>query len=104
MARPATILIAEDNELLQRILRRTLEHEGYVVLEATSGAELLQCVATAKPDLIILDVGLPDANGRDLLAKLKRDVATAAIPVIVWSGSMRDSDRRLALQLGAAAF
>jgi CheY-like chemotaxis protein len=101
---PATILVAEDNEILLRILRRALEHEGYLVLEATSGAELLEQLVEARPDLIVLDVGLPDADGRDLLAKLKSEPATARIPVIVWSGSGGDSDQQAVLELGAAAF
>jgi DNA-binding response OmpR family regulator len=48
-----------------------------------------------------LDVGLPDGDGRDLLALLKKDPKTAAIPVVVWSGRDSESERRIALDLGA---
>ena len=97
----ARILVAEDNEVLQRLVKRSFEREGYIVMQATSAAEMTSELAKATPDLIVLDVGLPDADGRDLLSKLKKDPKTAAIPVIVWSGRDAESDRRIALDLGA---
>jgi two-component system KDP operon response regulator KdpE len=100
----ATILIVEDNELLQRILRRALEHEGYAVLEAASGEQLFECLEREKPDLIVLDLGLPDVDGRQVLARLKHDPRTADIRVVMWSGEATESTRRGALDLGATAF
>lgn len=101
MSAGARILVAEDNEVLQKLVKRSFEREGYVVVQAFSGAELAREVALATPDLIVLDVTLPDADGRDLLAKLKKDPETASIPVIVWSGRDAGSDRRISLELGA---
>jgi DNA-binding response OmpR family regulator len=97
----AKILVAEDNEVLQKLVKRSFEREGYIVAQALSGAELMTELAKATPDLIVLDVGLPDADGRDLLAKLKKDPKTASIPVLIWSGRDVESDRRIALSLGA---
>jgi two-component system KDP operon response regulator KdpE len=55
-----------------------------------------------KPDLIVLDIGFPDADGRDVLAKLKAEPRTSAIPVLVWSGRHdMESERRIAISLGA---
>lgn len=55
-----------------------------------------------KPDLLVLDLGFPDADGRDLLSKLKADPRTADIPVLVWSGERDlEKERRIALSLGA---
>ena len=101
MSAGARILVAEDNPLLQKLVKRSFEREGYVVAQATTAAEMTSELAKATPDLIVLDVGLPDADGRDLLAKLKKDPKTLSIPVIVWSGRDAESDRRIALDLGA---
>ncbi len=62
---------------------------------------MMKQLYSAKPDLIVLDIALPDVDGRDLLAALKKDARTNSIPVVVWSGRFADSDRRIALDLGA---
>jgi two-component system KDP operon response regulator KdpE len=98
------ILIADDNAQLQRVVKRLFEQEGYVVMQLLDGADLVQQAAAAQPDAIVLDVGLPNADGRDLLACLKRDARTSAIPVVVWSGQDAGSQRRIALDLGAEDF
>jgi DNA-binding response OmpR family regulator len=101
MSEGARILVAEDDEKLQELVKRKLEREGYRVAQAFNGAELARAVSQAKPDLIVLDLKLPDADGRDLLSMLKRDPTTAPIPVLVWSGRDPGSDRQIALDLGA---
>jgi CheY-like chemotaxis protein len=101
MSAGARILVAEDNHFLQKAVKRSFEAQGYVVVAALDAAQMLQALTNEKPDLIVLDVNLPDADGRDLLANLKKDPATRPIPVIVWSGRGVDSDRRIALELGA---
>jgi CheY-like chemotaxis protein len=58
-------------------------------------------VLSAPPDLIVLDIHFPDADGRDVLSRLKADPRTTTIPVVVWSGRDPQSDRRIALDLGA---
>jgi CheY-like chemotaxis protein len=60
-----------------------------------------QAAADQKPDIIVLDIHFPDADGRDVLSRLKGDPRTAHIPVVVWSGRDPQSDRRIALDLGA---
>lgn len=97
----AKVLVAEDNEKLQAIARRAFEKKGYIVTQAFNGAELTRAIALSLPDIIVLDVGMPDADGRDLLSSLKKDPRTTAIPVVIWSGRDTDSDRRIALDLGA---
>lgn len=100
----AKILIADDNLALQRIVKRLLETEGYFVIQLPDTAHLVEQAATSRPDVIVLDVGFPNADGRDLLSLLKRDARTANIPVLVWSGQDADSQRRIALDLGAEDF
>jgi DNA-binding response OmpR family regulator len=77
---------------------------GYEVFSATTGLELLSMASALQPELIVLDISFPDADGRDLLRKLKEAPLTAQIPVLVWSATQNDSNRRIALNLGAEDF
>lgn len=101
MSAGARILVAEDNEVLQQLVKHAFERAGYVVVPALTAAEMMAEIAKEKPDLIVLDVSLPDGDGRDLLAALKKASRTRSIPVVVWSGRDTESDRRIALDLGA---
>jgi two-component system KDP operon response regulator KdpE len=100
-AAEAKILVVEDNDMLLSLLRRALERAGYEVIPAMSGVEMMKVLYTSKPDLIVLDIALPDVDGRDLLSALKKDARTFTIPVVVWSGRYADSDRKVVLDLGA---
>jgi DNA-binding response OmpR family regulator len=103
MPRGWRILLADDDWQIQRAVTRAAVKDGYHVSHVTSGGDLLARAIEASPDLIVLDVSFPDADGRDLLALLKTERRTADIPVLVWSGATRDHDsvRRIALNLGA---
>lgn len=100
----AKIMVVEDNQMLGALLRRALERGGHEVVLVVSGVEMMKLLYVSLPDLIVLDIGLPDADGRDLLAALKKDPRTFHIPVVVWSGRYADSNRRVALELGAEDF
>src|SRR5262245_1534498 len=93
MNAPTRILIVDDNEPTRYALRRMLEVHGYAVHQAATGVETLR-EAETKPDLIILDVHLPDANGYDLCRRLKAAPRTAAIPVLHLSATFSDSESR----------
>jgi two-component system KDP operon response regulator KdpE len=96
------ILLADDDPVVQAVVRRAAARAGHQVLAATTGAQALELALAAQPDFIVLDIGFPDTDGRDVLAKLKADTLTAHIPVLVWSGrTASDSDSRIALDLGA---
>src|SRR6185369_10498935 len=101
MTAGARILVAEADEKLQARLKRALERDGYAVVQVYSSAELYRELALSRPEVIVLDVALPDVDGRDVLAALKRDPKTSEIPVVVWSGGLADSERRIVLELGA---
>jgi DNA-binding response OmpR family regulator len=98
---PSRIMVVEDNEALAGLLRRALEQAGHEVVLAPSGLAMMRLVHITKPDLIVFDIALPDVDGRDLLAALKKDARTFSIPVVIWSGRYADSDRAVALDLGA---
>jgi DNA-binding response OmpR family regulator len=97
------ILLADDDEHVQRAVTRVAEKHGYDVLHVTTGGDVVKRTIETMPELIVLDVSFPDADGRDILAALKADARTAEIAVLVWSGDVRDpeSDRKIALSLGA---
>lgn len=94
-------MVVEDNDLLLGVLRQALELAGYQVIPAASGSEMRRLLESNRPDLIVLDIALPDADGRDLLASLKKNPQMASLPVVVWSGRYADSDRAVVLDLGA---
>jgi DNA-binding response OmpR family regulator len=101
MTAGARILVVQSDEQQQSRVKRALERDGYAVTQAFSRADLYRALAVAHPDVLVLDVSLPDADGRDVLSALKRDTKTSEIPVVVWSGGEAISERRLALELGA---
>ncbi len=95
---PITVLVVEDDPEVAQLLRYTLEYDGRRVLVANSGEAALHLAREVHPDLISLDIRLPDLDGFEVLQLLKRDPETADIPVVVVSVVM-DPDR--GLRLGA---
>jgi two-component system, OmpR family, KDP operon response regulator KdpE len=93
-----TILVIEDEPPLQRFLRITLEAQNFKVLEAATGEQGLRHAATSTPDLVILDLGLPDVDGVEVTKRLRE---WSAIPVIVVSARGREHDKVVALDAGA---
>lgn len=92
------VLVVDDEPQIQRVLRPSLVASGYEVREAATGREALAAVAAQAPDLIILDLGLPDIDGREVLRKLRIFMQT---PVIVLSARDREAEKIMALDLGA---
>jgi DNA-binding response OmpR family regulator len=104
MADHALVLVVDDDELLQELVKITLEGEGYVVDQALDGASMWRQLRRRRPDLIVLDVLLPDVDGRKLVTALKQEQATAKIPILMWTARYRDAERDAALDLGAEDF
>lgn len=98
------ILVVDDEPGLQRLVQRRAEAAGFEVLQAATGAEGLALAASENPDLILLDQHLPDANGVDLLSRLKADPRTTHIPVVAWSGSDAAESEVASLRAGAASY
>ncbi len=95
------ILLADQSEDAQRSTASLAAQFGYEIIEARSGNEVVRIALETHPALIVLDVQFPDIDGRDVLASLKADPRTERIPVVVWSGRDYESDRKIALKLGA---
>lgn len=93
-----SILIVEDEKQIRRFVRAALEAEGHKVFEAETGKQGLIDAATRKPDLVVLDLGLPDLDGVEFVRDLR---AWSAMPVIVLSARTGESDKIGALDAGA---
>ena len=95
---PAAILLIEDELQMRRFLRVTLQSENYSVLEAETAADGLSQAATRNPDVVLLDLGLPDMDGLEVIEKLRE---WTAMPVIVISAREQEGDKIRALDGGA---
>jgi two-component system KDP operon response regulator KdpE len=98
MTNSATIIIIEDEAQIRRFLRTTLTSEGYQVIEAETGKQGLAEAATRKPDMIVLDLGLPDMDGVEVVMELR---TWSTVPVIILSARSQESDKISALDAGA---
>jgi CheY-like chemotaxis protein len=81
----STILVVDDDGSIRSLLHQELSDAGYLIEEATNGKEALESIRRNKPDLIILDIMMPEMNGFDVAAVLKNDPHTMDIPIIVLS-------------------
>ena len=98
-ARPdPSIVVVDDEPQIRRFLRAALAGQGYRVHEASTGADGLVEVASRQPDVVILDLGLPDMDGLDVIRKVRE---WSAVPVIVLSARGQEADKVAALDAGA---
>jgi CheY-like chemotaxis protein len=99
-----TILLVEDNEASRDALARRLERRGYQVVLAVDGQQAVSVGRSARPDLILMDLGLPVIDGWEATRQLKDDGSTRDIPIIVLSAHAMTNDRELALAAGGNEF
>jgi len=95
---PANILVVDDEKPIRRFLKASLLGHGYTIFEAASGAEALQEATRCHPDVIILDLGLPDMDGTEVTRQLRE---WSSVPIIVLSVRDHESDKIAALDAGA---
>jgi len=95
------ILIVEDDKFLRELMSRKLREEGYEVIEAMDGDAGLKKMKKEKPDLVLLDLILPEIDGFEVLATKKEDPEIAKIPVIILSNLGQREDVEKGLSLGA---
>src|SRR3989338_3248332 len=98
------ILIIEDDKFLLKLYSDKLNREGFEVSMAITGEEGLGKVAAEKPDLVLLDIILPQKNGFDILSEIKLNSATKNIPVIILTNLGQDSDIKTGFELGAVDY
>jgi two-component system, OmpR family, KDP operon response regulator KdpE len=92
------VLLVDDEPQILRFLRPALEASGYVVLHAGAGREALRLIANAAPDIIVLDLGLPDMDGKDVLVEARKFTSA---PILILSARDREAEKIAALDLGA---
>ena len=94
------ILVVEDNELNMKLFRDVLVVKGYRALEATTGEEAIALATEYAPDLVLMDVQLPDLDGVEALRRLRKDERTATIPVLALTSQAMQGDRERFLAEG----
>ena len=94
------ILLVEDNEMNRDMLTRRLERRGYEVVSAADGLQGVEMGRAAAPDLILMDMSLPQLDGWEATRCLKADAATSSIPVIALTAHAMSGDRERALEAG----
>ena len=92
------IILIEDEPEIRRFLRATLHRHGYRLVEAITGQEGLQAAETRQPDLIVLDLGLPDMDGLEVIRRLRE---WTQVPILVLSARGQEADKVAALDAGA---
>ena len=93
-----TILVVDDEPKIVQLARDYLEHAGFRVIEAANGPAALEAVRGRKPDLVVLDLGLPHMDGLDVTRALRK---VSSVPVIMLTARAEESDKLVGLELGA---
>ncbi|MBF0288250.1 MAG: response regulator [SAR324 cluster bacterium] len=105
MEKPIKILVVEDDPQIRFASTRTLKSAGYEVMEASTGTDGLRLATQEKPDLVLLDIGLPGIDGFEICRRIKQSPELKNIYVMMASGSMTDSDHQIeGLELGADGY
>jgi two-component system cell cycle response regulator DivK len=99
-----TILYVEDNAENRLLVRRILQAEGYTVLEADSAQQALEVVQNGNPDLILMDINLPEVDGYSLTTRLKSIPSISQIPIIALTANVMKGDRERTLNAGCDGY
>jgi two-component system cell cycle response regulator DivK len=94
------VLVVEDNEKNMKLFRDVLTVKGYRALEATTGVQAVMLAAEHEPDLVLMDIQLPDIDGVEALSRLRADKRTASIPVLALTAQAMQGDRERFLAAG----
>ena len=98
------ILLVEDNENNRYLERFLLEREGFAVVMATNGSQALDAAAVEKPDLIVMDIQMPEMDGYEVTRRLKADPGLAHIPIVGVSSYAMAGDREKAIRIGFTGY
>ena len=99
-----TILLVEDNEVNRRLAEFLLRSQGYEVLEAATAEAAFEILATERPDLIVMDIQLPDMDGLEATRRLKEDPVLRHIPVVAVTSFAMTGDQQRAIAAGCIGY
>jgi two-component system cell cycle response regulator DivK len=99
-----TILIVEDNDKNMKLARDILQAKGYATLEAVNGLDGVRQALEHKPDLVLMDIQLPDINGIEAFGRVRANADTASIPIVAFTASVMSSDRNRIIDAGFDGF
>jgi two-component system cell cycle response regulator DivK len=94
------VLVVEDNERNMKLFRDVLQASGYRTLEATTGERAVELVTEHRPDLVLMDIQLPDIDGVEALDRLRANERTASVPVLAVTAQAMEGDRERFLAAG----
>ena len=100
----ARILVADDSVTIQKVVELTFSKEDFVLTQARSGEEAVRKAKETRPDLVLLDLVMPDMNGYDVCAALRADPVLRSVPIILLAGTFESFDHQRATQVGASDF
>jgi CheY-like chemotaxis protein len=98
------VLVVEDSDAIRTAFTILLEESGYDVAAAPTGAEAVRLASEREPDLVLLDLGLPDISGLEVARRIKAAPRTRSIPVVALTGRDDDADREALLAAGCSAY
>lgn len=101
---PEKVLLIEDNDKNRKLVKILLKAKGYEIIEAITGEEALNCLQTCKPDIILLDIQLPNMDGLTLAKKIKSQPETKDIPIIAVTAYAMKGDKEKMLDSGCDAY
>ena len=100
----STILIVEDNEKNMKLARDVLQAKGYATLEAVNGEDGVRLALAHRPDMVLMDIQLPDINGVEAFARIRANADTGHIPVVAFTASVTPMDRNRITDAGFDGF
>jgi CheY-like chemotaxis protein len=100
----ARILVADDSVTIQKVVELTFSKENFVLVQARSGEEAIRKAKEERPDLVLLDLVMPDKNGYEVCAALRAEAALRAVPIILLTGTFEAFDKEKGIQAGANDF
>jgi two-component system cell cycle response regulator DivK len=104
MSNNATILYVEDNLDNRTLVRRILTAEGYDLLEAVNAKQALEILESTRPNLILMDINMPDMDGYSLTAKIKSTPGFESVPIIALTANVMRGDRERSLEAGCDGY
>ena len=104
MTTAATILYVEDNQDNRTLIRRVLQAEGYTMLEARDATHALDVITSTIPDLILMDINMPDMDGYTLTTQIKSMPGMQTIPIIAVTANVMRGDREKTLEAGCDGY